>query len=184
MTIGVDEVGRGSWAGPLCVAAVAWPDNAIVDGLADSKQLSAKRRTKLAPLIRGQAASIGVGWVSSAAIDRIGLSAALRLAAARAVAEVAIDAPVVVDGRDHILGDLKAEYVIKADTKVAAVMAASIIAKVARDAYMCAVDHEFAQYHFARHVGYGTPQHRQMLAQFGPSPLHRLSWAPFKDLAE
>lgn len=184
MVIGVDEVGRGSWAGPLCVAAVAWPDQAAVTGLADSKQLSAKRRVHMAAFIRGQAAGIGIGWVSPAAIDALGLSRALQRAALCAVAQIGLDAPIIVDGRDRILGDLKAEYVIKADTKIHAVMAASIIAKVARDAYMLAIDQQFTQYQFARHVGYGTALHRQLIAQFGPCAQHRLSYAPLKELTE
>lgn len=180
MVIGVDEVGRGSWAGPLCVAAVAWPDNAPTKGLADSKQLDSVRREKMAAIIRRYAAGIGMGWVSPAEIDRAGLTAALRTAARRAVLQVGMDIPIIMDGRDKVLGDIAAEYIIKADGKIPAVMAASIIAKVARDTYMRALDPQFMGYHFASHVGYGTKAHQRAIAELGPCSLHRLSWAPLK----
>jgi len=183
MVIGVDEVGRGSWAGPVCVAAVAWPDSAPTKGLGDSKQLSVLRRQKMSRIIRQYAAYIGIGWVHAAEIDKIGLSAALKQAAQQAVAQIGQDIPIIVDGRDKLLGDIPATYIIKADAKVPAVMAASIIAKVARDAYMAAIDSQFAVYGFAKHVGYGTAMHRQAIAVFGPCEHHRLSYAPLKQFA-
>ena len=180
MIIGVDEVGRGSWAGPLCMAAVAWPDDAPSKGLNDSKQLLAARRVVLARHIRAHAAGIGIGWVSPADIDQMGLTAALRVAGQAAVRQIGIDAPIIMDGNAKLLGDMPAEYVVKADAKIPAVMAASIIAKVARDAYMCALDAQFAGYSFATNVGYGTKAHQKAIADLGPCSLHRLSWAPLK----
>jgi ribonuclease HII len=181
MIIGVDEVGRGSWAGPVCVAAVAWPDDVIVAGLNDSKQVPAAKRPGIAQIIREHAVSIGIGWGTAQLVDKIGLAKALQLAAQCAVTELGdLQAPIVVDGRDHLLGDIPAEYVIKADTTVPAVMAASIIAKVARDTYMQELDRQFGRYQFARHVGYGTALHRQLIAEFGPCEHHRLSYAPLK----
>lgn len=184
MIIGVDEVGRGSWAGPVCVAAVAWPDDAPRKGLADSKKLTAPQRVTMAAMIRRHAAAIGIGWVAATEIDRIGLTAALTLAAQSAVRHIRLPAPIIMDGRDKLLGDIPAEYIIKADDSIPAVMAASIIAKVARDTYMQAVAPQYAQYQFARHVGYGTKQHRELIAQFGPCKLHRLSWTPLKVYAK
>ncbi|HSE61844.1 MAG TPA: ribonuclease HII [Candidatus Saccharimonadales bacterium] len=184
MIIGVDEVGRGSWAGPVCVAAVAWPDGVIVDGLNDSKQVAAKKRPLVARLVKEHATSIGIGWVAAAAVDNIGVARALQHAAQCAVAELGdLQAPIVVDGRDRLLGDIPAQYVIKADTTVPAVMAASIIAKVARDTYMQELDKQFGRYQFSKHVGYGTVLHRQLIAQFGPCEHHRLSYAPLKAYA-
>jgi ribonuclease HII len=185
MTIGVDEVGRGSWAGPVCVAAVAWPDDLMLDGLNDSKQVPAPKRVMLAKLIREQAISIGIGWLGAKAVDKIGLAKALQHAAQFAVTELGdLQAPIVVDGRDRLLGPMPAQYVIKADTTVPAVMAASIIAKVARDTYMKELDRQFGQYQFTKHVGYGTKLHRELIAQFGPCEHHRLSYAPLKIYAQ
>lgn len=180
MIIGVDEVGRGSWAGPLCVAAVAWPDDAPIAELNDSKQLKAAVRAAMAAHIRAHAAGIGVGWVAPAEIDRIGLTAALRKAGQAAVRQIGLDAPVIMDGNAKLLGDLPATYIVKADASVPAVMAASIIAKVARDTYMHALDMQFSGYNFSTNVGYGTRAHQKAIAELGPCSLHRLSWAPLK----
>jgi ribonuclease HII len=186
MIIGVDEVGRGSWAGPVCVAAVLWPDGVMLDGLNDSKQVPAKKRGPLARQIREHALGIGIGWVAAPLVDKIGVAKALQTAAQCAVAELGpqTDARIVVDGRDRLLGDWPAEYIIKADTTIPAVMAASIIAKVARDAYMQQLDLVFGDYQFGKHVGYGTKLHRQMIAQFGPCEHHRLSYAPLRIYAQ
>jgi len=181
MTIGVDEVGRGSWAGPVCVAAVAWPDKVRLKGLNDSKQLTAAKRVQLAALIRKKAIGIGIGWVDAKTVDKIGLATALQNAAQCAVAEIGRqDVRVVVDGRDKLLGDYPAEYIIKADGTIPAVMAASIIAKVARDTYMQRLHLQFSDYGFNTHVGYGTKAHQANIAQFGPCEHHRLSWAPLQ----
>lgn len=183
MIIGVDEVGRGSWAGPLCVAAVAWPDDAPTTGLADSKQLSAAKRVAMISHIKTHAVAIGIGWVAPAQIDAMGMGKALHLAARTAVLQIGQIAPIIVDGRDKLLDDIPAEYIIKADGKIPAVMAASIIAKVARDTYMAAVDAQFAGYNFAQHVGYGTKGHQAAIAALGPCALHRMSYAPLKAYA-
>lgn len=186
MVIGVDEVGRGSLAGPVCVAAVAWPDSVRLKGLNDSKQVAAEKRIELAKRIRRKAVAIGIGWVPAKTVDKIGIAKALQLAAQCAVAEIGhIDgARVVVDGRDRLLGSAKAEYIIKADCTVHAVMAASIIAKVARDTYMQRLHTQFKDYGFNTHVGYGTAFHRARIAEFGPCEHHRLSYAPLKIYAQ
>ncbi len=191
MILGIDEVGRGPWAGPLVVGAVVLPQgaNALrgLEGLTDSKKLSAKRRVELDALIRKQALGWGLGWVHAQEIDAVGLSAALRLATIRAVQEVkASYHEIIIDGTINFLKDTaKGAYVTtmpKADLLIPAVSAASIIAKVARDAYMEEQDHLFPGYGFGSHVGYGTAKHASALKSLGVTELHRKSFAPIAKL--
>lgn len=180
MIIGIDEVGRGSLAGPLVIGAVAI-EPAAIQGLKDSKLLNAKQRVAFARLIRLHAAWIGIGWVSSKMIDRIGLGAALRLAAERAVAGADPEHEIIIDGTIKLLDRPNVSTLPKADQLIPAVSAASIIAKVARDTYMQTAHSVFPAYGFKTHVGYATPHHRAMLAEHGPSPLHRACFAPVKE---
>ena len=182
MILGIDEVGRGPWAGPLVVGAVVLGDAAI-EGLTDSKKLTKKKRDALDILIRENAAGFGLGWVTAIEIDDIGLSAALRLATIRAVEQV--KAPyheIIIDGTINFLKETsKGKYVTtlpKADLLIQSVSAASIIAKVARDNYMALQDEVYPGYSFAKHVGYGTAVHRYSIEKLGVTPLHRLSFAP------
>ncbi|HET8884354.1 MAG TPA: ribonuclease HII [Candidatus Saccharimonadales bacterium] len=182
MILGIDEVGRGPWAGPLVIGAVVL-GGATIDGLTDSKKLSKKRREELDIIIRSQASGYGLGWVSAAEIDQIGLSASLRLATKRAVEQ--ITAPyheIVIDGTSNFLKDTSKENYVttmkKADLLVPSVSAASIIAKVARDTYMTEQDDVYTGYKFKSHVGYGTAVHRAAIELLGVTPLHRLSFAP------
>lgn len=182
MILGIDEVGRGPWAGPLVVGAVVL-GGTVIDGLTDSKKLSKKRREELDLLIRDQAAGYGLGWVAAHEIDAIGLSDALRLATRRAVEQVTASYhEIIIDGTINFLADTtKGQYVTtmaKADLLVPSVSAASIIAKVARDNYMAEQDTVYQGYHFASHVGYGTAVHRTAIDKLGVTPLHRLSFAP------
>ena len=184
MILGIDEVGRGPWAGPLVIGAVVLGD-AQIDGLTDSKKLTKKRRDALDHLIREQAAGYGLGWVTAAEIDEIGLSAALRLATIRAVEQVkAPYSEIIIDGTINFLSDTgKGKYVTtlaKADLLIQSVSAASIIAKVARDNYMAEQDTIYPGYGFAGHVGYGTAKHIAAIDQLGVTPLHRLSFAPLQ----
>lgn len=187
MILGIDEVGRGPWAGPLVVGAVVLPEGFVLDGLTDSKKLSAKRRAELDVIIREQATGWGLGWVHAEELDAIGLSEALRVATIRAAE--AVKSPyheIIIDGTINFLKETsKGQYVTtlpKADLLVPAVSAASIIAKVARDAYMEQQDGAYPGYGFASHVGYGTAKHQQALQQLGVTPLHRTSFAPIKKL--
>lgn len=187
MILGIDEVGRGPWAGPLVVGAVVLPDNCSIEGLTDSKKLSAKKRSELDSLIRQEALGWGLGWVHASEIDEVGLSIALRLATIRAVQ--AVTAPyheIIIDGTINFLSDTaKGQYVTtmaKADFLIPAVSAASIIAKVARDAFMSEQDVLYPEYGFASHVGYGTAQHQAALQKFGAMELHRKSFAPIRKL--
>lgn len=182
MILGIDEVGRGPWAGPLVIGAVVLGGTQI-DGLTDSKKLSKKRREQLDVLIRDQAAGYGLGWVSAAEIDEIGLSESLRLATRRAVEQIKVPYhEIIIDGTINFLADTsKGEYVTtmkKADLLIPSVSAASIIAKVARDNYMSEQDATYPGYKFSSHVGYGTAVHRTAINQLGVTPLHRLSFAP------
>jgi ribonuclease HII len=181
MIIGVDEVGRGCWAGPVCVGAVAMHDclRGMVD---DSKKLSAAQRQVIAQLIREQT-TVAVGWASHAYIDEFGLTAALKLAAERAISQ--IDGPIsqiLLDGNSNYIGDPRVKTIIGGDAIEPVIAAASIVAKVARDSYMqvISVQDEFQVYGFESHVGYGTPFHRRALVEFGPSSIHRMRWAPLK----
>ncbi len=182
MILGIDEVGRGPWAGPLVIGAVVLGGKQI-DGLTDSKKLSKKRRTELNILIRKHAAGYGLGWVSAAEIDEIGLSEALRLATRRAVEQVTASYhEIIIDGTINFLADTsRGQYVTtmkKADLLIPSVSAASIIAKVARDTYMSQQDEIYKGYRFSSHVGYGTAVHRAAIERYGVTPLHRLSFAP------
>ena len=181
MIVGIDEVGRGAWAGPLCIAAVALGD-ASIDGLTDSKKLSEKRRTSLNLEIKRKAALVGIGWVSARDIDTIGMSKALKLAAYRAFKQ--IDCPevtqIIIDGTILLLDDPRATTMKQADLLVPSVSAASIIAKVSRDEYMKHLDAMFPVYGFAKHVGYGTAYHMNAIEEHHASPLHRMSFRPLR----
>ncbi len=182
MILGIDEVGRGPWAGPMVVGAVVL-GGAVIDGLTDSKKLSKRRREELDSVIREKASGYGLGWVSADEIDEIGLGNALRLATRRAVEQVKTSYhEIIIDGTINLLAETsKAEYVTtmkKADLLVPSVSAASIIAKVARDRYMAEQDALYNGYAFASHVGYGTVAHREAIEKNGVTPLHRLSFAP------
>ena len=184
MILGIDEVGRGPWAGPLVVGAVVLGEKSV-EGLTDSKKLTKKKRDALDSLIRRDAAGFGLGWVPAHELDEIGLSAALRLATIRAVEQV--KAPyheIIIDGTINFLKETaKGKYVTtlpKADLLIQSVSAASIIAKVARDNYMTLQDVAYPGYGFGSHVGYGTAAHRLAIDALGVTPLHRLSFAPLK----
>lgn len=189
--LGIDEVGRGPLAGPLVVGAVILPEEERewYKELKDSKKLSAKKREKLSDMIMAEAAA-GLGWVSNIELDEVGISGALRLATRRAVKAVQkLHAPfsqIVIDGKVNFLNDTPLEeYVsamIKADDLIREVSAASIVAKVARDKYMCGLAGKYPEYGFEKHMGYGTVFHRKAIEEFGICPEHRRSFEPCKSL--
>lgn len=182
MILGIDEVGRGAWAGPLVVGAVILGGETI-EGLTDSKKLTPKKRSELAKKIKEQATAIGLGWVSADTIDKIGLSQALKMATRLAVKDIdaALYDEIIIDGTIKLLDDPRVTTLKQADLLVPSVSAASIIAKVARDYYMSEIAHkDYPQYSFDKHVGYGTSLHASSLAKSGPSELHRLSFEPVK----
>lgn len=184
MILGIDEAGRGPWAGPLVVGAVVLGGEAI-DGLTDSKKLTKKHREKLFAEIQARAKAIGIGWVDSSELDDIGISQALRLATKRALQQIKTPYhEIIIDGTVNFLVDTPLEgYVTnmkKADLLVPSVSAASVIAKVSRDRYMTEQDATYPDYGFASHSGYGTVKHRQAIEKLGITPLHRLSFGPLQ----
>jgi len=186
--IGIDEVGRGCWAGPLLIVA-ARPKADLPAGLKDSKKLSAKQRDKLYPLII-ESCDLGEGWVGPDEIDNIGLAQAMILGVQRALdniepsnaEEVIMDGDINYVSKIPAHSSLNSRAVIKADDEYPIVSAASIYAKVKRDDYMSKASLEFPGYGFEKHVGYGTSQHLQAMQALGVVKLHRLSFKPVKQM--
>lgn len=182
LVLGIDEVGRGCLAGPLVVGAVAL--SVPIAGLKDSKLLSAKKRRHYDQLIRESAEYIGLGWVTASELDAIGLSKALKLACERAVMKLELTPDdVIIDGNVNYLdGKFNSRTLIKADSLINAVSAASIVAKVARDEYMKSQTHNYPDYCFETNVGYGSKTHIEAILNHGICPLHRRSFEPVKTL--
>jgi ribonuclease HII len=174
--IGVDEVGRGSVAGPLTVAAVSLPLEPLILGLDDSKKLSAKRREELAVQIREHALALGIAHIEPAVIDRIGMSAALRSAMVQAIEASGVEPDLVLIDGNPVHVHPKEQNIIKGDAKVACIAAASIVAKVTRDALMVAADDRYPGYGFASHKGYAAPEHIKAIQEKGLTPFHRASF--------
>mgnify|MGYP000855021590 FL=1 len=195
MILGIDEVGRGSWAGPLVVGAVIL-GGAEIEGLNDSKKLTKKRREVLDMVIREQAAAWALGWVSAGELDDVGMSQALRLATRRVVTKIQAQCKeknlafdeIIIDGTVNFLADTAlGRYVTvmaKADGLIPSVSAASIIAKVARDKFMAEQDTVYPGYGFASNAGYGVAKHRAAIERLGVTLLHRLSFAPLQKYAD
>ncbi len=182
---GVDEAGRGPLAGPVLAAAVILDPLRPVAGLADSKILSPSQREVLAGQIRSRALAWAVASASVEEIDRLNILQASMLAMCRAVA--ALDpapAEALIDGNQVPRLGCAARAIVRGDATEPAISAASILAKVARDAEMCALDSVYPGYDFARHKGYPTPQHRAALERHGVSPVHRRSFGPVRRLLE
>ncbi|MBN1953836.1 MAG: ribonuclease HII [Anaerolineae bacterium] len=183
---GIDEAGRGAWAGPVCAAAVVLPLEQpdlcdCLAGVRDSKQLSPRQRAALLERIRQVARGIGVGWATPGEVDEAGIVAATRWAMTRAVERLGGQVDALLLDHLRLPGiELPQRALPKADVRCLSVAAASIVAKVERDRLMIALDQDMVGYGFARHKGYGTRQHREALAQLGPSPIHRRSWKPLQ----
>ena len=183
---GADEVGRGPLAGPLVAAAVCLPIRARLPGLDDSKNLDPARRAELHERIREVALGVGWSFVGPRGVDRMNPHRASLFALRRAVLRVALRVPVahvLVDGA-HRLPDLPLpqDAVVDGDAKSLAVAAASVVAKCLRDRFMERLAREYPQYGFERHKGYGTAEHLSALAEHGPCPWHRFSFAPVSNL--
>ena len=183
LVAGVDEAGRGPLAGPVLAAAVILDPQRPVIGLADSKTLAPARREVLAEQIRSRALAWAVASASVEEIDRLNILQASLLAMSRAVAALE-PAPVeaLIDGNQVPRLRCAARAIVRGDVTEPAISAASILAKVARDAEMCALDSVFPGYDFARHKGYPTPQHLAALERYGVSPAHRRSFGPVRRL--
>ena len=188
--IGVDEVGRGCWAGPLVAGAVLMERSfEVPEGagwrLGDSKKLTKLQREIANGYIQTSATAFSLGWVSAEEVDQLGLTKAVGVAMERAVAGILhsqgrlAHEEIIIDGNINFLPDNPlATCLVKADDSVPAVSAASILAKVARDTFMTEQALQYPGYGFERHVGYGTKHHQEALKQFGITPLHRKSYKP------
>jgi ribonuclease HII len=177
---GIDEVGRGSWAGPVTVGAVVAPDLHLT-GVRDSKMLLPAEREICARRVRGWARGVGVGHASHQECDDLGMTAALRLAGIRALDELAVQGfvpdRIILDGKHDYFGyGKRVKTIVKGDISVLSVAAASVVAKVTRDAIMAAEAEHFPAYGFESNRGYPAPVHRCALAAYGPSAIHRRSW--------
>ena len=180
---GVDEVGRGPLVGAVVTAAVILDPNNPIEGLGDSKKLSEKKRLLLAQEIKQKALAWSLGRAEPAEIDDLNILHATMLAMQRAIKSLKIRPHfVLVDGNRIPDLDIPAQAIVKGDSLVPEISAASILAKVARDAEMLALDKQFPQYAFAQHKGYPTKLHLQKLAEFGVLPQHRRSFAPVRKL--
>lgn len=178
---GVDEVGRGPLVGDVVTAAVILDPQRPIAGLADSKALSEKKRLALFSQIKENALAWAIGRASAAEIDELNILHATMLAMQRAVAGLAIMPEwVFIDGNRCPALPMPAQAVVKGDSLVAAISAASILAKVTRDEEMMALDARYPQYGFARHKGYPTPEHLAMLRQYGPLAEYRKSFKPVR----
>ncbi len=178
---GVDEVGRGPLAGPVIAAAVILHPQRPIPGLADSKTLSAARREVLAAEIHAKALAVGIGRAEVQEIDRLNILHASLLAMERAVAALGcMPQRIQVDGNRRPPGLPQAEAIVGGDALVPAISAASIVAKVARDAELTALDAQYPGYGLARHKGYPTAEHLAALARLGASACHRRSFSPVR----
>jgi ribonuclease HII len=185
LVAGVDEAGRGPLAGPVVAAAVMLDPDAPIDGLRDSKQLSARARERLAQHIRERAFGWSLGRAEAEDIDRINILQATLLAMARAVAGLPTSPQhVLIDGLHCPRLSCSVEAVVGGDRRFPSISAASILAKVTRDAEMVELDRRYPQYGFKRHKGYPTREHRDALRQHGPCPYHRRSFAPVRAVIE
>lgn len=174
---GVDEAGRGPLAGPVAAAAVILPPDAYLPGLNDSKQLSEKSRLELEQQIKEQALAWACAIVNHRVIDRINILEATKLAMEKALAKLEQRPDfVLIDGTIRLPIETEQEALIKGDGRSVSIAAASILAKCARDRMMLQMDRRFPEYQFAKHKGYPTPLHKQLLREYGPSPIHRRSF--------
>lgn len=174
---GMDEVGRGPLAGPVVAACIILPPEPLIEYVNDSKKVSEKRREKLAPAIRDAAVAVGIGWADEREIDEINILRATKNAFVRAYEAMNCACThVLVDAVEGIAIPAEQHALIHGDALSYLIAAASIVAKVERDAYMCRMDAAYPQYGFARNKGYGTAEHIEALKRYGPCPLHRESF--------
>jgi ribonuclease HII len=179
---GIDEAGRGPWAGPVSAAAVILDPNNIPQGLNDSKKLNEAKREALFPQIMASS-DVGIGLVSAQEIDEINILQATYLAMQRAIANLKSKPTLaMIDGNRAPKLFCQTQTIIGGDAKSLSIAAASIIAKVTRDRIMCELDQQFPNYGFAKHKGYGTAAHSAALAQYGPCTEHRRSFKPIAKL--
>ena len=174
---GVDEAGRGPLAGPVCAAAVILPPNVDIPGLNDSKKLSDKRRRELFPIIKEQAVAYGIGFADHSLIDEINILQATFYAMEQAITQLSVKPDfALIDGNREKNFGLPVQTVVQGDSLSASIAAASILAKVTRDDLMLQMAQEYPQYGFEIHKGYGTKAHYAALQEYGPCPIHRMTF--------
>ena len=179
---GIDEAGRGALAGPVIAAAVILPINCGIKGLKDSKQLTPKQRDRLYDEIYSVAVSVGIGSVDNRVVDKLNVLEATLLAMRQAIEELTPQPDyLLVDGINFPATDIQGEAIKKGDSRSYSIAAASIIAKTTRDRHMIALDRTYPDYGFSQHKGYPTLQHRQAIAQFGASDIHRHTFKLLSD---
>ncbi len=180
---GIDEAGRGPLAGPVVAACVALKPGTKLRGVRDSKTLTALKREEAAVRIRAEAVAVGVGVASVAEVDAFNIRMAALLAMRRSLEALGLEPQgLLVDGRDEIWTSIPCKAVVDGDAQSQAVAAASIVAKVTRDALMTEDDARYPLYGFSQHKGYGTPEHLEALRLHGPCLIHRKSFRPVREL--
>lgn len=175
---GVDEAGRGPLAGPVCAAAVILPAGAVIEGLDDSKKLTEKKREKLYDIIKETAVAYSVAYGTLEEIETVNILEATYLAMNRAIEGLTVKPDfALIDGNRVPRGiKIPCETVVKGDSKSMSVAAASVLAKVTRDRLMLEYDKKYPEYNFKKHKGYGTKEHTELIKQYGPCEIHRLSF--------
>lgn len=175
---GVDEAGRGPLAGPVCAAAVILPEGAVIEGLDDSKKLTEKKREKLYDIIKETAVAYSVAYGTLEEIESVNILEATYLAMNRAIEGLSVKPDfALIDGNRVPRGiKIPCETIVKGDSKSMSVAAASVLAKVTRDRLMLEYDKKYPEYNFKKHKGYGTKEHTELIKQYGPCEIHRLSF--------
>lgn len=175
---GVDEAGRGPLAGPVCAAAVILPEGAVIEGLDDSKKLTEKKREKLYDIIKQTAVAYSVAYGTLEEIETVNILEATYLAMNRAIEGLTVKPDfALIDGNRVPRGiKISCETIIKGDSRSMSVAAASVLAKVTRDRLMLEYDKKYPEYNFKKHKGYGTKEHTELIKQYGPCGIHRLSF--------
>lgn len=175
---GVDEAGRGPLAGPVCAAAVILPEDAVIEGLDDSKKLTEKKREGLYDIIKETAVAYSVAYGTLEEIETVNILEATYLAMNRAIEGLSVKPDfALIDGNRVPRGiKIPCETVVKGDSKSMSVAAASVLAKVTRDHLMLEYDKKYPEYNFKKHKGYGTKEHTELIKQYGPCEIHRLSF--------
>lgn len=182
---GIDEAGRGAWAGPVAAAAVIFAPGVVIDGVDDSKKLSPKRREKLFTEIRNRCVACGVALIEPEVIDRVNISEATKQAMLAAISQLhPLPDFLLIDGNFRLPTPLGQMSVIDGDQKSFSIAAASILAKVTRDRFMTELAQKYPKFGFERHKGYGTKIHLQSLKDHGILPIHRRSYKPVQEFAE
>lgn len=181
LVVGVDEAGRGAWAGPVVAGAVIWPEGSGDFGINDSKQLTPEKREQMFEIVMETAEAVGVGMASVEEVDSLGVGRATYLAMHRAVDDLQVRPDfIIVDGYKVNFPQAESQGIVRGDGTSISIAAASIVAKVTRDRFMGQLHNQYPKFGFAIHKGYGTKLHQERLSIYGPSKVHRKSFAPIR----